>query len=80
MKREMGAWDLAFESILARKGRLTIGKASPSEVMVSGWARGGYRCRIARQGRRGLESPRSFGIDDGGWMPVSPCCQRRLTR
>ena len=36
MERGLGAWDLAFEPILARKGGLTIGKASPGEVLARG--------------------------------------------
>ncbi len=40
MEREMGAWDLAFEPILARRGGLTIAKASPSVVMARGGREG----------------------------------------
>jgi hypothetical protein len=40
MERGMGAWDLAFEPILARKGGLTIGKASPGDVLARGGREG----------------------------------------
>jgi hypothetical protein len=40
MERGMGAWDLAFEPILARKGGLTIGKASPGDVLAKGGLEG----------------------------------------
>ena len=59
----MGAWDLAFEPILARKGGLTIGTASPGDV-------------LARGGREGAGGDALFVRGDADWNVRVPFALR----
>ena len=63
MERGTGAWDLAFEPILARKGGLTIGKASPGDV-------------LARGGREGAAGDVLFVRGDADWKVHAPLALR----